>query len=150
MSKGKYVIPVVMGQPGQEMYLITGSMFKDQKSALARFVTRRAVLESDAAGIAKATEKCRSDYTAPRYITELELVDHTHIRNGKFTRATALIIEGFIRNTIPSSKSQSELDGWFLVDKNGDLMPLKLAKFSINLLEETNKWRIIDALFGRS
>lgn len=150
MSKGKYVIPVVMGQPGQEMYVITGSTLKDQKSSLGRFITRRAVMPGDMAGIAKATEKCRSDYTAPRYVTEIELVDHTHIRNGKFTRAMAQLIEGFIRNTIPSSKTQSELEGWYLVDKNGDLMPLKLAKFSINLLDDTNKWRIIDALYGRS
>lgn len=150
MSKGKYVIPVVMGQPSQELYLITGNVSKDQKSALARFVTRRSVMEGDQVGIAKAAEKYRSAYSVPRFLTELELVDHTHYRNGKITRSQATIIEGFIRNTIPSSKSQAELDGWFLVDKNGDLMPLKLAKFSINLLDDTNKWRIIDALFGRS
>lgn len=150
MSKGKYVIPVVMGQPGQEMYVIMGTALRDQKSSLARFVTRRAVMKGDEVGIAKATEKCRSDYTAPRYITELELVDYTHYRNGKITRSEAKVLEGFIRNTIPSSKSQAELDGWFLVDKNGDLMPLKLAKFSINLLDDTNKYRIIDALHGRA
>lgn len=150
MSKGKYVIPVVMGQPGQEMYVITGTLLRDQKSSLARYVTRRAVMKGDEAGIAKATEKCHRDYVAPRYITELELLDHTHYRNGKITRSEAQILEGFIRNTIPSSKSQSELDGWFLVDKNGDLMPLKLAKFSINLLDDTNKYRIIDSLYGRA
>lgn len=150
MSKGKYVIPVVMGHPGQEMYVITGNPPRDQKSSLARFVTRRAVMKGDEAGIAKATEKCRHDYVAPRYITELELLDYTHYRNGKITRSEATILEGFIRNTIPSSKSQSELDGWFLVDKNGDLMPLKLAKFSINLLDDTNRYRIIDSLYGRA
>lgn len=150
MSKGKYVIPVVMGELGQELYLINGTLPRDQKTGLARYVTRRAVLERDAVGVEKATEKCRGNYVAPRYLTELDLVTSDDYRTGKHLRSTARVLEGFIRNTGAAlSKTQSELDGWFLVEKSGDLMPLKLAKFSINLLDDDARHRLVDSLYGR-
>lgn len=148
MSKGKYIIPVVMGQPGQELYLVKGNFPRELKTALARYVTRRAVLPADESGVTKATEKCRYDYQAPKFLTELEIVDGTFVRQGKVGRSQAIAIEGFLRNTIPSSKTQSELDGWFLVEKNGDLVPLKLAKFSINLLDDNNKQQLINDING--
>lgn len=150
MSKGKYVVPVVMGELGQEMYLINGVFPRDQKTALGRSGTRRAVLERDAAGVEKAIEKGRGNYLAPRYLTEIDLVTREDYRTGKHMRSEARVLEGFIRNTgTTMSKSCSELDGWFLVEKSGDLMPLKLAKFSINLLDDDTREKMVDSLFGR-
>ena len=150
MSKGKYVVPVVMGELGQEMYLINGVMPRDQKTALGRFVTRSAVLDRDTDGVTKAVEKGGYNYQTPRFLTEIDLISRDNHRHQKPLYSEARALEGFIRNTgTTMSKAQTELDGWYLVDKSGDLMPLKLAKFSINLLDSDAREKMIDSLFYR-
>lgn len=149
MAKGRYVIPTVMGQLGREMYLVNGNLPKDQKVGLARYVNRRGVCAKDQEGIAKIPNIDRQDYQVPTMLTELVVIDHDSLRNRNHTASEAVTIEGFIRNTIPSSKNAAELDGWFLYEKNGDLTPLKIAKFSINLLDDSTKRHLIDQISGR-
>lgn len=132
MPRGKYIIPLVMGTLGQELYLIKGQMPKDCKIALAKSICRRGVIASDHAGLNKIPDIASGRYKLPAFLTEIEIIDG----HGSYAPKEVKAVEGFILNTAKLSRNQSELDGWYLYERKGDLTPLKMAKFSINLIDD--------------
>lgn len=144
MSKGKYLVPVHMGQPGNELYLIKGELPAGQSIGLARCVKRRGVTANDLPGIGKMNHP-RMNFSTPAVLTEVEIVSHDTVT----TRKDCQTIEQFIRNTLYASKNLAELEGWYTYERKGELIPLKIAKFSINLLDEDTKQSMIDAVYRR-
>jgi len=51
MSKAKYVVPVIMGQPGSELFLVKGEIPRGQTMVLVRLITERALTSKDERGI---------------------------------------------------------------------------------------------------
>lgn len=135
MSKGRYVVPVVLGKPGRELYFVRGALPRDHKFGFARLVTRRGFLESDKAGMSDLPETKTYDYQYPSFVMELEVVKDTQ----DLTWSTRQTLRGFVNNTLSSKGPLKELNDWFLLERNGELMPLNLARFSINLLEREEK-----------
>lgn len=146
MPRGKYVIPHVMGSLGQELYLVNGTVPVKGKIALAKVIRRRGVIEKDLPGLNKIPEIACGRYAVPTMLTEIQVIDGS--QKDTHTLSEAMAVEGFITNTRKLSKSQSELDGWFLFERKGDLTPLKLAKFSINLLEDQVRQALVESVNG--
>lgn len=135
MSKGKYVVPVVLGKPARELYFVKGALPRDHKFGFARLVGRRALLEADKTGMKDLPEIKSHDYQYPSFVTELEVVKDTQ----DLKLSTRQVLRGFVNNTLTSKTAFKELNDWFLLERNGELTPLALAKFSINLLDRDQK-----------
>lgn len=145
---GKYVIPVIMGQLGRELYLVNGEVPRDQRVVLARAINRRQVRDRDLKWINRIPGVGQYGYIPPSFLTEVEILDSQSVRDRAVSLSQASLIEGFIEGTIRLSRSQTELDGWFVFEKKGDLTPLKIARFSLNLLELPERRALIAPLGG--
>lgn len=144
MAKGKYVIPVVMGQPGAELFLVKGSLVGSSRFALVKFESERAIQERDEKALEKIYEKNSRSTVKPSRVKELSLVDESNAH--AVTKIEAGLVAGYVNNTLPGAFRAPELKGWFLYERTGDLVPLKFARFAINLLDHDERKALIEVI----
>ncbi len=143
MSKGKYVIPVVMGQPGSELFLVKGEIPRGQSMVLIRQMGIRALTPKDERAMEKLLEKSYSQ-NRPNRVKELVLVDAESI--GEISAHEATLVHGYIMNVLPGAFKAPELQNWYLFERPGEITSLKMARFAINLLERQEKHDLLGLL----
>ncbi|MCY1282878.1 hypothetical protein D9M68_18510 [compost metagenome] len=144
MAKGKYVIPVVMGQPGAELFLVKGNIAVGSRFALVRFESERGITERDTKALEKIYERDSRSTVKPSRVKELSLVDESNA--NAVSEAEATLVTGYVNNTLPGAFRAPELKDWFIYEKSGDLVPLKFARFAINLLDHSERKALIEAI----
>lgn len=147
MSKGKYVIPVILGQPGSELFLVKGEVPAKQGMALVRFNVERGLCKIDEKALERLWEKSGTPNTRPTRVKELHVLDTT--LDG-VTKHEATLVQGYINNTLPGAFRAVELNNWYIFERQGDLTPLKLARFAINLLERSERMNLLGSLAKKS
>ncbi|QTH80477.1 hypothetical protein PA10_00279 [Pseudomonas phage pPa_SNUABM_DT01] len=148
MSKGKYVIPVILGQPGSELYLVKGDLPPRQGMALVRLTGERQLNAKDEKELDKLIERMGPPKNRPARLTELTFLNDTVITLVDQHEAT--LVQGYINNTLPGAFRAPELNNWYIFERQGDLTPLKLARFAINLLERSQRMELLGNLSGKS
>lgn len=143
MSKGKYVVPVILGQPGSELFLVKGEVPARQGMALVRFNSERGLCIKDEKALERLWEKSGTPKNRPTRVKELHMLDTT--LEG-VTQREATLVQGYINNTLPGAFRAAELNHWYIFEKQGDLTPLKLARFAINLLERSERLQLLGSL----
>jgi hypothetical protein len=144
MAKGKYVIPVVMGQPGAELFLVKGNIAVGSRFALVRFDTERGITERDTKALEKLYERDSRSTVKPSRVKELSLVDESN--TNAVTELEATLVTGYVNNTLPGASRAPELKDWYIYEKSGDLTPLRFAKFSINLLGRDERKALVEVI----
>lgn len=140
MSRGKYVVPVIMGSPGSEMYVVKGDVPKGQNVVLAKLSMERGLSQREIK-IAEGFVANGKMSSIPVKLRELDVV--TGDRLDLITDVEAALIQGYIDNTLPGAFRAPQINPWFLFEKPGDITPLKLARFSINLLSKSDRNELI-------
>lgn len=143
MSKGKYVVPVILGQPGNELFLVKGEVPVKQGMALVRFSVERGLCIKDEKALERLWEKTGAPKNRPTRVKELHVLD-TSLEG--VTQREATLVQGYINNTLPGAFRAVELNNWYIFEKQGDLTPLKLARFAINLLERKERTELLGSL----
>ncbi len=147
MSKGKYVIPIIMGRPGRDLYLVNTTIPSGQDMVLVRHVVERAITPKDVKALERLIEPSEEFELTHKRLNELsppeDILD-------AITRHEATLVQGYINNILPGAFKAKELNNWFIFDKQGDLTPLKLARFAINLLERNDRKSLLGALFSKN
>lgn len=143
MSKGKYVVPVILGQPGNELFLVKGEVPVKQGMALVRFNVERGLCIKDEKALERLWEKTGAPKNRPTRVKELHVLD-TSLEG--VTQHEATLVQGYINNTLPGAFRAVELNNWYIFEKQGDLTPLKLARFAINLLERKERTELLGSL----
>lgn len=147
MSKGKYVIPVVMGQPGSELFLVKGEIPRGQSMILIRLTSVRGLTPKDERAVDKLLEKSRSDHSRPTRVKELSLITPENVNEVSPYEST--LVHGYIMNTLPGAFKAPEMQNWYIFERPGDITSLKMARFAINLLEREEKVELLGALHTR-
>jgi len=147
MSKGKYVIPVIMGQPGSDLFLVKGEIPARQGMALVRFNVERGLTLRDEKALERLLEKTGTMKSRPTRVKELSVLE-TILET--VTQREATLVQGYINNTLPGAFRAVELNNWYIFEKQGDLTPLKLARFAINLLERSERMELLGGLARKS
>lgn len=147
MSKGKYVVPVILGQPGNELFLVKGEVPAKQGMALVRFDVERGLCVKDEKALERLWEKTGVPKNRPTRVKELQVLDTT--LEG-VTQREATLVQGYINNTLPGAFRAVELNNWYIFERQGDLTPLKLARFAINLLERKERTELLGTLARKS
>ncbi|MNH65383.1 hypothetical protein D3C73_173920 [compost metagenome] len=147
MSKGKYVVPVILGQPGNELFLVKGEVPAKQGMALVRFDVERGLCVKDEKALERLWEKTGAPRNRPTRVKELQILDAT--LEG-VTQREATLVQGYINNTLPGAFRAVELNNWYIFERQGDLTPLKLARFAINLLERKERTELLGDLSRKS
>lgn len=147
MSKGKYVVPVILGQPGNELFLVKGEVPAKQGMALVRFDVERGLCVKDEKALERLWEKTGAPRNRPTRVKELQIIDAT--LEG-VTQREATLVQGYINNTLPGAFRAVELNNWYIFERQGDLTPLKLARFAINLLERKERTELLGNLSRKS
>lgn len=145
MSAKKYVIPVVMGRPAHEIFLMNGTLDVGQKTALVRLVTERSIIAKDEKNI-QSLIKTGKLLDRPSRIKEVEIINLESI--DTVSKKEAALIYGYIHNTLPGAFKAPEMSKWFLYEKPNDITPLKMARFSINLLRQEERIDLIGWMSG--
>lgn len=143
MSKGRYVVPVILGQPGNELFLVKGEVPARQGMALVRFNVERGLCIKDEKALERLWERNGVPKNRPTRVKELHVLDS--ILEG-VTQREATLVQGYINNTLPGAFRAVELNNWYIFEKQGDLTPLKLARFAINLLERKERTDLLGSL----
>lgn len=143
MSKGKYVLPVILGQPGRELFFVKGEIPKGQDIVLARKLTERMVIDRDRKHIERLIKDDR--VPAPQRVTELEVV--VQPLSEAISDVEASLIHHYVNNTLPGAFKSPMLSQWFVFERPGDITPLKLARFAINLLSNEER-RVLLSVLG--
>jgi len=143
MSKVSYVLPVVLGQPGRELFLIKGDLPRDARMALVRNVSVRSLTSKDEQALIKL-KTYNPREALPERVRELELINASTV--GNVTDHEATLVHGYITNVLPGAFKVPELTGWYLFERPGEVTPLKLARFSINLLDRLQRMALVDDL----
>jgi hypothetical protein len=144
MSKGKYVIPVIMGQPGSELFLVKGEIPRGQSMVLVRLTSIRALAPKDTKALDKLLEKSGSAQTRPTRVKELNLITPENINEVSAQEAT--LVHGYIMNLLPGAFKAPEMQNWYIFERPGDITSLKMARFAINLLERSEKVELLGAI----
>ena len=148
MARGKYVVPVVMGQPGAELFLVKGTIDGPSRFALVKLETERGLTEKDEKALEKFYEKAGRMTVVHNRVKELVMVDASNA--ASVTAVEAGLVTGYINNTLPGADRAPELKNWFIYEKSGDLVPLKFARFSINLLDKSERASLVSAISGKA
>lgn len=148
MSKGRYVVPVVMGQPGNELFLVKGEVPKASGLMLVRLGNERGLTSKDEVEMTKLFEKAGKPSILPTRVKELTPINDATAHDVSNVEAT--LVTGYINNTLPGAFRAPELKNWFIYERNGDLTPLKLARFAINLLERDERKALVSSLAGKA
>lgn len=147
MSKGKYIIPVIMGRPGRDLYLVNCSIPSGRDMVLVRHSVERAITPRDIKAIERLVEPSEDFELQHKRLNELsppeDILD-------SISRHEATLVQGYINNILPGAFKAKELNNWFIYDKQGDLTPLKLARFAINLLERSDRKDLLGVLFSKN
>lgn len=141
MSKGKYVVPVVMGQPGNELFLVKGEVPRALGLALVRLDAERGLTAKDEKALERLYEKTGRPSVMPTRLKELSLIHDENVADITVDEAT--LVTCYINNTLPGAFRAQELKNWFIYERNGDLTPLKLARFAINLLDHAERKALV-------
>lgn len=144
MSRGKYLLPVVMGRPGQELFIVRGGIPRGQKCVLAKQVLSRVAIEADLKHIERLSGPGNSNQ--PTKVREIATLSPATV-DLVSTREASLIC-GYINNTLPGAFKAPEMSEWYIYDKSGDISPLKLSRFSINLLDTGERNALVELLKG--
>jgi len=146
MSKGKYIIPVVMGQPGSELFLVHGEIPRGQSMVLVRLTGERALTTKDETALAKLLEKVGSNTSPPKRVKEVTLI--TSETRGDVSAHEATLVHGYITNVLPGAFKAPEMSNWYLFERPGDITSLKMARFAINLLDRSERTELLGELNG--
>lgn len=139
MSKAKYIIPVIMGKPSRDLYVVHGELPRGQRQALAKQVGVRAVKGSDHKHIERLIGK--TDANRPEKVIEISLV----LDEGDVgvSEVEAALIYGYVNNTLPGAFKAPELSKWYIFERPGDVVSIKLSRFSINLLDADDRLTLL-------
>ncbi|MNO12952.1 hypothetical protein D3C76_25720 [compost metagenome] len=148
MSKGKYVIPVILGQPGDELYLVKGDVPVRHGMALVRLATERGLTARDEKELDKLIDRMGELKRRPSRLKELHVLTDEVVHTVEQREAT--LVQGYINNTLPGAFRAPELNNWYIFERQGDLTPLKLARFAINLLERSERMTMLGNLTRKS
>lgn len=141
MSKGRYVVPVVLGQPSGELFLVKGEVPRETGMMLVRLGNERGLTPKDEKELAKYFERNGKPSIIPSRVKELIPINEDTA--SEVSREEATLVHGYINNTLPKAFNAPELKNWFIYERNGDLTPLKLARFAINLLERSERQGLV-------
>lgn len=141
MSRAKYLIPSIMGEPGRELYVVRGDIPKGQKLILARKLFSRMVNDQDQ----KYIDKLLGPYDRrPDRAQGVETLSFDN--KDRVSVKEAVLIHGYITNTLPGAYRAPELSQWYIYERPGDIGPLKLARFSINLLSTDERKALLSII----
>lgn len=144
MAKVKYVVPVILGQRSRELFLVKGEIPKDQNLILVRRVGERGLVDKDVRHLDKLLAGQYSDIPRPDRVKELEHINGETV--GSITSREATLVHGYITNVLPGAFKAPELNNWYIFERPGEIIPLKLARFSINLLDRAERTALVSAL----
>lgn len=143
MQKGRYIIPAILGNPGDELFLIKGRLVKTQAMTLVRFSTERMMDDEDEQGVSDLFSGTYTARPQPKRVKVLlTLDDAIH----DITDREATLVNGYIHNTLPGAFRAKELKQWYIYEKQGDLTPLNLARFAINLMDRSDRVSLLGSL----
>jgi len=144
MSKGKYIIPVILGQRGRELFFVKGDIPRNRNLILVRKFGERGLTDKDIRHLDKLLEGQHSDIPRPNRVKELEHIGAQSI--GLISEREATLVHGYVTNVLPGAFKAPELSNWYILERPSEITPLKLARFSINLLERTERSALVEAL----
>lgn len=147
MQKGKYIIPAILGNPGDELFLIKGRLVKTQAMTLVRFSTERMMDDEDVQG---ANELFTGTYTRRPQISRVKVLLTLDDAIADINDREATLVNGYIKNTLPGAFRAKELKQWYIYEKQGDLTPLNLARFAINLMDNSDRSSLLGNLGKRA
>lgn len=147
MSKGKYVVPVVMGQLSNELFLVKGDIPRASGISLVRLNGERGITAKDERAASKIYERTGKPSVLPSRVKEATVINDDTAHDISDLEAT--LVMGFINNTLPGAFKAPEFKNWFIYER-GDLTPLKLARFSINLLEHSERRALVSSFKHRA
>lgn len=148
MSKGRYVVPVVMGQLGSELFLVKGEVPRSVGMALVRLDSERGLTVKDEKALVKLYEKIGHPTVKHIRLKEASLINQINV--NAISEVEATLVTGYINNTLPGAFRAPELSNWFIYERQGDLIPLKLARFTINLLEHSERKELISHISAKA
>ncbi len=144
MARGKYVVPVILGQPGRELFYVKGEIPRGLSMVLARKVDERGLTDRDRKQLTRLLGNEGESLPSFDRVKDLELITtHESSLGGEFE---ATLIHGYVTNTLPGAFRASELNRWYIFERPGELTPLKLARFAINLLDHSERSALIKPL----
>lgn len=142
MSKGRYIIPTVTGEAGTEVLVINRASVSS--GWLLRTVCVRGVLPKDRSGIQRAIEMGRLHGASLNRVRELEPIDTC----DSLTIAERSVLKGFIRGDLPGAYKAPELNGWYILERFGEVTPLRLAAFYLSMLPREDRLSMLAPFQG--
>lgn len=144
MSKAKYVVPVIMGHPGSELFLVKGEIPRGQTMVLVRLIAERALTSKDERGMERLFSKSSPPEKRPTRVKEVSLITPELLTQVNEYEAT--LVHGYINNVLPGAFRAPEISKWYIFERPGDITSLKLARFAINLLEREERVQLLAGL----